>query len=135
MSRHRAANGLPQSWSDEEDLYDSNDVEHFIYHKIKDENDDDVDDVDDVDGVDGDDFVNIVDNDNSDDDLMMMMATNSSPCALPVKGGKALLVRRTEDIFARVFYARTSNVTITTMVIKYQSIPVLAKSIDCFNRH
>ena len=125
MSRHRAANGLPQSWSDEEDLYDSNDVEH---HKIKDENDDDVG---------GDDFVNIVDNDNddNDDDLMMMMATNSSPCALPVKGGKALLVRRTEDIFARVFYARTSNVTITTMVIKYQSIPVLAKSIDCFNRH
>ena len=129
MSRHRAANGLPQSWSDEEDLYDSNDVEHFIYHKIKDENDDDVD------GVDVDDFVNIVDNDNSDDDLMMMMATNSSPCALPVKGGKALLVRRTEDIFARVFYARTSNVTINTMVIIYQSIPVLAKSIDCFNRH
>ena len=126
MSRHRAANGLPQSWSDEEDLYDSNDVEHFIYHKIKDENDDDVG---------GDDFVNIVDNDNSDDDLMMMMATNSSPCALPVKGGKALLVRRTEDIFARVFYARTSNVTINTMVIIYKSIPVLAKSIDCFNRH
>ena len=126
MSRHRAANGLPQSWSDEEDLYDSNDVEHFIYHKIKDENDDDVD------GVDDNDFVNIVDND---DDLMMMMATNSSPCALPVKGGKALLVRRTEDIFARVFYARTSNVTINTMVIIYQSIPVLAKSIDCFNRH